>query len=260
MVDSGAFSLQRKGGTLDIRDYMSYLEKGIALGLITTYVTLDEIPRRFNSPAELERSAERSYANHQIMRQAGFHPIPVFHMGERFYWLEKYFGDGEPYIGLSNNKKKFRKAHVQWLDECFTALTDRHGVPLVKTHGFGITAHQLLVRYPWTTCDSTTWAKSAGYGKIYVPRYRDGIPDYYKPPLGVVVSGVKQSNKSNEAMQYERMGPLRRPDVLVFLKECGLTISDVRNDDGARRKAIVHYYQQFEKHVEITDFRYRLRD
>ena len=260
MLDSGAFSVQFTGEKLDIQKYIEFVKEHKEH--LWIYVNLDVVPgkpNQKNTQEDVEQSAADSYQNLQIMKKAGLAPLPVFHMGERWYWLEKLLGDGEPYIGLSTNKNLFPKAHRAWLDQAWTIITKKDGTPLVKTHGFGITTHYLLVRYPWTTCDSTTWSLSAGYGKIFVPAYEGGKPNYFKPPITVIVSGVPQKSASRSSMQYESFGPVLRKHVLEFLDEMKMSIADVRNDDGARRRAIVHYYKMFEKHVVVTKFEHRQR-
>ena len=89
------------------------------------------------------------------MKEAGLHPIPVFHQGENWLWLEKMLKDGETYIGLSTGgqHRQPRPSIYRWLDQCFSRLCDAQGRPLVRIHGFGITSRLLLLRYPCTTVE-----------------------------------------------------------------------------------------------------------
>ena len=57
---------------------------------LSVYANLDVIPGRSDrvrTTADAEVSAEQSYRNLQIMKDAGLKPLPVFHHGEHFRWL-----------------------------------------------------------------------------------------------------------------------------------------------------------------------------
>ena len=132
MLDSGAFTVQRTGETLDVNAYATFIKE--REHHLASYVNLDEIPKsdplEQTTPEEFERAAKASYCNLQIMKKAGLHPIPVFHMDENWKWLLRLLADGEPYIGLSTNKDKPPAQQRRWLDRCFTLLTAEDGSPL----------------------------------------------------------------------------------------------------------------------------------
>jgi hypothetical protein len=86
-----------------------------------------------------------------------------------------------PYIGISPYMKASQNSVLRWLDHCFTRITVKDGIPLCKTHGFGVTGHRIVRRYPWFSVDSTTWALSAAYGNILLPRFTKAGPDYSHP-------------------------------------------------------------------------------
>lgn len=261
LLDSGAFSAWSGGAPIDIDNYCAFIKEN--LHLIDTYVVLDMIPGRpggARTQAMVEESASESYKNLQYMKKQGLKPLPVFHMGERWYWLEKMVADGENYIGLSAKKGMFPSEHERNLDQAFTIITKGDGTPIIDTHGFGITSHRLLIRYPWTTVDSTTWSMSAGYGKVFIPHCTNaGEWDYYHSPHIVIISGVRQASTGGGPMEFGSFGPIARDRVKRYLAEIGLTIPDCRNDDEARRKAILHYFQEFEKHVQVPKFLHRAR-
>src|SRR5215510_8863381 len=103
-LDSGAYSAWTKGQTIDVREYIKFIQA--AAPWLSFYVNLDVIPGRADrvrTVADVEASAAQSYRNLQIMKDAGLRPIPVFHHGEHFRWLEKMLADGED-IGVSTAK------------------------------------------------------------------------------------------------------------------------------------------------------------
>ena len=246
MLDSGAYSAWNHGEEIDIDKYIAFIK--LNLPYVETYVNLDQIPGKRGqkfTQADVERSAQVSYDNLQYMKSHGLSPIPVFHQGERFYWLERLVADGETYIGISPHNDLRTAAHIDWLDKVYTIITDADGRALVKTHGFAVTTASIMFRYPWYSVDSTTWALVAGYGKIYVPEYNRGKPCYDRPPIGVVLSGRKQSSGSLRSYQYEMLGPTAKAYVDKFLaEEVGTTLLEARFNDVIRYKALIIYFQK----------------
>src|SRR6476646_5575013 len=91
LLDSGAYSAFLKGAVINIDDYIAYIKKNHKW--ITAYVGLDVLPgkdgvREFGARAS-EYAAAASHENQVRMKAAGLAPIPVFHRGEKFKWLEK---------------------------------------------------------------------------------------------------------------------------------------------------------------------------
>src|SRR5262245_32562654 len=89
-LDSGAFSAWKQRQTIDVRNYIKFVRE--AEPWIAIYANLYVIPGRpdrVRTTADAEASATQSYRNLQIMKDAGLKPLPVFHQGERFHWLEK---------------------------------------------------------------------------------------------------------------------------------------------------------------------------
>lgn len=248
ILDSGAYSAWNIGATIDLDDYIAYIKKN--KHLLAHYVNLDVIPGKPGRPrtqAEVEESAAQSYKNLKYMAKRGLRPIPVFHQGERWYWLERLMAEGWDYIGISPMADLPSPVVNRWFDEAFTLTTDKGGKPIIRTHGFGVTAFKALWRYPWTTVDSTTWATVAGYGRILVPQYRGGVPDYTVKPLSVLISGVQSKAKTkgdNAKMQFESMGPLLQKHIVDFIESVGLSIYDARNDTGARMMLVCTYFRR----------------
>ena len=77
MLDSGAYSAFTKGQSVNLIDYMKYIERNAEY--ITRYIALDVIGDLFTTKAYYE-----------IMRNKGFDPIPVYHHGEDQFLLQYY--------------------------------------------------------------------------------------------------------------------------------------------------------------------------
>lgn len=258
LLDCGSFSAWNRGEPhLDLKKYIAFVKANEKS--LFGYVSLDVIPGVFGQKRtlrEVENSAKQGYCNQQVMRDAGLNPIPVFHQGESFAWLDQFLKDGEPYIGISTAKDLSFDEHVRWLDQVYSILCDKQGRSLVKTHGFGITNPPLLFKYPFWTVDSTTWSLTPGFGIVIVPIYVNGKPDYLRNPIRITTSGIHQKSAANQKMQLEALGPANYKAVKQFLEqEAKVTVAECRYSASARRKVTLTYYLGLMKALRDVRFR-----
>lgn len=258
-LDSGAFSAWSKKEVIDIDDYCNYIDDH--QDWIAYYVNLDVIPGQKGSKRTIalaEEAAELSFKNYMYMRSRGLKPIPVVHKGEKFLWVQKYIDEGADYIGLSPSTGMVSKVDsMAWLDGVFTRLTNKDGVPFVKTHGFAVASFDLMKRYPWTTCDASSWALTAAFGGLYIPAYRLGKPDYSQAPSKISVSEYEDRTKV-PTDHYTRFGPLMKERVKLYLeKEVGVTVEAASLDYEVRARAVVHFMLKFEEAIGEVRFRHR---
>lgn len=254
-LDSGVFSAWARKTSLDVKDYCKFIKRNSEY--LECYATMDVIPGTFGSKRtqkEVDVSAKGSYANQQLMKGRGLKPIPIFHQGESFTWLERYIADGEQYVGISTAKDLRNSEQRAWLDIVFSMITNAKGAPYIKTHGFGITNISLLLRYPWFTVDSTTWSLAAGFGLIYVPKIHDGKPDYSSIPMRIITSGRQQAAWSSARRQYEALNPVDLAWVRRWLDHVGVSQEEVRYKSSARRSACLRYFIEFAENYEIVPF------
>lgn len=252
MCDSGIFSIWNKGEPpLNIKDYINYIKRN--QHLLFSYVNMDKIPGVFGrkrTAAEVEDSAKQSYDNLQEMKSHGLRPIPVFHQDENLRWLERMLADGETYIGISLRKEN--RAKIQWLNRIFSMITNKDGNPLIRLHGFGITRPHILLKYPFYTVDSTTWAIFPGFGKIFVPMYKHGKPDYLSAPLGVAITGM---GKANRTSQLESHGDLTHSMILNYIEnELNTSVGVLRYSLYERQAACLHYFQNLIANMQNIRF------
>jgi hypothetical protein len=169
--------------------------------------------------------------------------------------------DTNPYIALSTWKELSVKENRDWLDKCFTKLVNKDGFtnPL-WVHGLGIASFELLKRYPWYTCDATSWALTAAYGSIYVPAYRNGKFDYSEDPAKLTVSEAERKSGSLPNDHYLRMGPMCKERVEKFLTdEVGVSVKDAAHDYEVRARAIVFFFLKFQEAIGDRPFRHNRR-
>ena len=159
----------RRQYVLFTKEYIPYID---------TYANLDVI-----------NNAELTWENQQYMEAKGLQPIPVWHFGTDIKWLVMYLDRGHEYIavgGLVPNPIPVITAGMDHIWEKY--LTDSDGMPTVKVHGFAVTSAELLFRYPWYSCDSTSWVKFGKYGVVCVPKEYMGEINYRLSPHKVALS------------------------------------------------------------------------
>jgi len=196
ILDSGAFSAWNAGAKIDIDKYADFILEWqdkidyiVNLDVIPGYPGLKKIPQE-----EIERSAAQGLENYFYLLDKGVDKsklIHVFHQNEDFKWLEKMLDLGMEYIGLSPANDRTTQEKMLWLDDCMRLVTNDKGEPIVKFHGFAVTSFRLMLRYPWYSVDSSTWATVAGRGVVFIPRQRNGRYDYSIDPFKVSLSQVR---------------------------------------------------------------------
>lgn len=254
-MDSGAFSAWQGSSEISLKDYIEYCQRHIKE--MDVCINLDCIPgengKMDHSQAAIENSASKSFANLQTMKKEGLSPMPVFHQGERFYWLERMLKEGETYVGIAPYKRDHPAEITKWLDKCFSILTDSKGLPFIKTHGLGVTACNQCIRFPWYSVDSTSWSIGGGYGTILVPQYYNGKPDYGKPPINLRIS----ARKSDQSKGFDGLSTIEQDMVRQSLVDCNISMGELRNTFMGRWRYNVNYYLGLAKACDGKIFKNR---
>lgn len=242
ILDSGAFSAWTRGVEIDIDDYIKFVFDNI--DYIDVVVNLDVIPGSFGvvpTAAEVEVSAQRSWDNMLYMESFGIKPMPVFHQGERFAWLQRMIDHGHDYIGISPANDRSTREKILWLDDVFSRITDEDGRATIRTHAFGATSTETLFRYPWFTADSTTWIMAGNYGTVMVPSVNpDGSWRFSRRIPRVVVS---QESDPTRSQHYETLTDSERETVLRFIAEAGSSLEGVRASHTERNRVNAYFYK-----------------
>ena len=180
-MDSGAYSVWCSGKTIDLQSFIAFCKEHGKM--FTAVAALDVIG-----------SSEGSFENYLRMRDGGLDPIPVFHNGESFSWLEKYLATGATYIGLGGMAKGAPAARMSFIRDVFTRYPDPTKVGF---HGFGITAPNLLGMFPWRSCDSTAAAMTAMNGNIISP--------FGNPTIGSGLDAGRSAKQTTAVMDELRV-------------------------------------------------------
>jgi hypothetical protein len=233
-LDSGAFSAFSKGVSVDMKKFCRYIHEHE--DIIEVVSVLDSIG-----------DAQGTYENQGAMERLGTSPLPCFHYNEDPRYLEYYVANYD-YVTLGGMVPISTPQLIKWLDTLWEKyLTDGAGRPKVKIHGFGLTTISLVLRYPWYSVDSSTWAQAAAHGQIFHPDYGaiqvsersparkhlDRHIDTMSPPIQEAlikklcepgfdfdrIRKLYQSRWAYNCWSFPELGERGRQDVPTFLNE-----------------------------------------
>lgn len=234
-LDSGAFSAWSQGVTINMDEYIKFIKDNE--DCIDVYACLDVI----GDPA-------KTYENQKYMESKGLKPLITFHNREDYKWLKKYVEEYD-YIALGGIAGGIRKeVIVQHLDICWGIICDDQGMPKVKVHGFGMTALDLMFRYPWYSVDSTSWVLTGRHGGVFVPIRRGGEYVYNETPWKVAVSS--RSPAQEESGQHiETFSPEARKIIMEYIEEKGFKMGE----SEFRQEPRSYKLEKNERWVKDTD-------
>jgi len=242
LLDSGAYTFAYTVKDQDTSSIQRYLDSYIDFILkykdrLLGYVNLDDI-----------HDVEISWKNQKYMEERGVCPIPVYHFGEDFKWLEKYVNEYD-YVGVGGIARGVSERSDRALFDKIFNYVEKKNIP-VKLHAFGITRFNFLIRYSWYSVDSTTWLKAANYGKVFLPRY-DAIKqrfNYLCTPFAVSVSDISEVKDETSNTHYRLV---YSPQVVERIEEyfamIGIDSEKLKTQQIERLKANVYYYEGLQK-------------
>ena len=256
LIDSGAHSAHTKGITLDLEEYIGFVNENI--DKFTLYVQVDKIPGVYRMPKTAKdwlEAPELSWENYLYMREKSKDPsklVPVFHQGEDLKWLRNMldykFSDGShiPYIGLSPRGDVSLKAKYDFSAECFATIQNSSN-PNVKTHAFGATSLEMLERLPYTSADSTTWVLVSAFGQVWMPNCIDGDINGVGIKLGV--SEENRSHPTATQTYWEQPAKIKKK-LDDYFESIGTNIEELSVSHSARALASAKYVQNWANNYE----------
>jgi hypothetical protein len=242
-LDSGAYSAWSRGLHIDLDEYIAFIKHHS--DHIQVFANLDSIPGSPSStptPQEREEGAQKSWNNFLYMQSEGLRPLPVFHAGEDWKWLDKFIQHGETRLGIGGLVDLSSVHRKHWLDSFFYRLQKKYPSLAIAVHGFGMTAPDLIHRYPWDSVDSTAWLRFAGFGVIHVPAlHKDGGYDFSRGASVVTVSGSNPKQREN-GKTLGNLPQKTHRHILDWISHCGQSLQSVQDDYKARRACSIQYY------------------
>lgn len=198
-VDSGAYSVHKKGLSVDVDDYIAYLNNNEEY--ITFYIQLDHIPGIWGQPRTIEmtlESCDKSWDNFKYMYERLTNPkklCPVYHMGEPLWALDRILDS--PYdfhcLCISCSKDIQFNEHFDWYDKCIRRIKNKR--PNVRIHLLGVGKPQLKERLDMSSMDATNWIMTAINGSIFTPYGNVLVSDRqrYSPDCVLNMTDVMQA-------------------------------------------------------------------
>lgn len=207
-LDSGAYSAWSRGASIDIQNYICFIKENI--DLVDVYSNLDVIG-----------DPEMTLSNQRIMEKAGLFPLPCFHYGEDFKFLEFYISNYN-YVGLGGMVPIPTKQLIPWLDVVFSRYVcdKKTHLPKIKIHGFGMTSLLMMLRYPWWGVDSTSWVMTSRMGSVYVPRFKSGQWIYDENSWKITVSS-RSPFQQDVGQHFNTFSPEVQKVIVSYFQEKG---------------------------------------
>jgi len=151
-LDSGAYSVWRRGAAVDIGEYADYCAS--MSDSVDWYANLDAIT-----------DWRASLRNLSALERRGLSPLPVFHLGEPLSLLDDLVS-GYDHVGIGRGPGIGFLGMWRLLETIFDRYSDSRGRPLLRFHGFRMTERRLIARFPFDSVDSTTWISGAAYDEL----------------------------------------------------------------------------------------------
>lgn len=239
-LDSGAYSALTQGTSIDLGAYCDYILRNG--DIIKMAASLDVI-----NPDDPKAAAKQGFHNLLEMEKRGVRPVPTFHQGEPDEALEYYVANYK-YVLLGGMVGSSAKVLQTWLDRVFERfLTNGDGTLKTQIHLFGVTSLPLMLRYPATSVDSSTWVQWAAMGMILLPH------------TGKQLNISSQSPFRKQAGQHlDSLRPAEREVLEAEIRLCGADPDRLRHEYIARWAFNCWAFPQYLKlrqHVKTEQFK-----
>lgn len=224
-LDSGAFSAFSLGVDVSIEEYADFVKGN--QDIIEMASVLDAIG-----------DPEGTYHNQNTLEKLGAEVLPCFHFGEPLDLCE-YYVRNYKYMTIGGMVPIPNAKLEPWLDEIWEkVLTDRDGYARTKVHGFGLTSRKLMSKYPWYSCDSSSWVQAAANGSILLPEFDRAIAISARSP-----------NVKKWGQHFNSLAPETQATIMERLTYYGLKIEEVRDIHDGRWALNCFTYDQIGKQM-----------
>jgi len=242
-LDSGAFSAFTKKVEINIDEYIAFIKEHS--DYIDIYANLDVIG-----------NAEATYENQKYMESKGLKPLPTYHLTSDKKWL-KLYADNYEYLAIGGLAAKLLTGPelLKELDLIFSEyICGPDGFPRLKTHGFGLTSVDLLIRYPWYSADSTSWVLCSRFGSAFVPAIRNGKYDYHVTPMKINFS--TRGTKPDKYNYYNGITPLLKKQVDKYLEFKNYKIGKSEFNEAGEEVVVEEGLCNHYRHRDIANIEY----
>tara|TARA_R110000803_G_scaffold103020_1_gene171148 strand:+ start:50 stop:871 length:822 start_codon:yes stop_codon:yes gene_type:complete len=189
-LDSGAFSAFTLKKEINIDEYIEYI-KDLDVKI---YANLDVIG-----------DSEATVENELYMKSKDLTPLPVFHLGEPIYYLDRILNSNCSYFALGGMVQS--QNLDGWLVNVWEHIYRKR--PNIKVHGFGLTNINLMIKYPWYSCDSSSWASGVRFGRF----------SEWNPIKGLFIQKEVKEIFNKNGIDYENREPIINEKRQFIIKE-----------------------------------------
>lgn len=229
-IDCGAYTAFTQGITIDIEDYIKYINDIVQY--IDIFASLDII----NSDKDEKGNDEKTYQNYLYIKDKILDKhklLPTYHQGDDIKYLYKYLSDRDiDYIALGGLVGSDKKSLTGFFQKCYEVIMEVR--PDIKVHAFGMTSKPLLKSYPFTSADSTAWIMTCANGGIM-------------SPWGVINIS---KNQSNLPKNYANLSKEEQSLIEKYVEDFGYTVQQCQEDYKIRSVVNIKYMKQFsDNHV-----------
>lgn len=232
-LDSGAFSAHTLGVELKVSEYCDYIRRNMDIIRVEDGAVMASVLDGIGDPLQ-------TWRNQLEMELRGVKPLPCFHAGEDERYLEHYVQNYE-YITLGGMVGSSTKQLQIWLDRIWDKyLVDGSGRARLKVHGFGITSVPLMKRYPWYSCDSSSWIQSTSFGTIVTPHY------------GPISVSEKSPSRHDYGQHITTLSPIEQDRVFRYVEAQGFTVERLATVYQSRAAYNLWAYTVIETLVNAT--------
>lgn len=229
----------------DSKEFKTFLESYIAWihknkHLLDFYITMDVI-----------YNPEKSWELTEYMESCGLNPLPVYHFGEDISWFKKML-DKYEYICISGMTRSRKSMYTPFGDQVFDLIKDSTGRPRAKIHGLAMATPEFIKRYPWYSCDASTWMNMSKNGTLLIPKpifNKDNEligRDYLDPPFCLATTERRIIASSS----LERQSQSFIDYIYKYIEENGYTFEDIRQAYHARDVCNARWFYSVENQAK----------
>lgn len=171
MIDNGEFTFHRHGGSINIDEYIAWLNKYDEY--IDYAIAVDNIPGKWRHPRTLQDyqvSTQKTWENYLYMIERVKSPdklLPVFHQGDDFSALDRFLSlPNLKYMCIAGSKDLTNADREIFYEKCFDRIDKKR--PDIKVHCLGSATISNVEKFRFTSLDSTTCNMVAAMGNIFI--------------------------------------------------------------------------------------------
>lgn len=230
-LDSGAFSAWTTGVEINIEEYCNYIKRNSDIIRVEDGAVMASVLDAIGSD-------QGTFENQMAMERLGVRPLPCFHKYEDTRYLEWYVKNYD-YITIGGMVGSTPAELIKWLDVIWEDfLLDSAGNPRIKVHAFGVTSVQLMERYPWYSCDSSSWIQIARFGNIYSPEIN-----------GVVSVSNESPSRHVEGQHIDNISSIERDAVVNYIESHGFDLERLKAEYVARAAFNVNEFMEINDRI-----------